>query len=150
MAVCALCGTPMQSVLLSLTAGPCAVFTQGRLECSAVFSVGTSWPSNSSVVRCSPHPISVALLWKWHLRAVWYVNQPAVLSVLFVITYDGPSMHQQVHKNFVRCLGVCVMPPSICMVSEYMAKGSLFHVLTRYGVNGVLCWCCSVSIVVLM
>ena len=37
----------------------------------------------------------------------------------------------QVHPNLVQCIGLCVVPPDICMVSEYMSRGSLFSVLGK-------------------
>ena len=34
------------------------------------------------------------------------------------------------HANIVHCCGICVVPPSICIVTEFMERGSLFRVLT--------------------
>jgi serine/threonine protein kinase len=33
------------------------------------------------------------------------------------------------HPNLLRCLGVAIMPPAACLVTEYCARGSLFEVL---------------------
>ena len=33
------------------------------------------------------------------------------------------------HENVIRCHGVCVMPPAICLVTEYCTFGSLFDFL---------------------
>lgn len=33
------------------------------------------------------------------------------------------------HPNLLRCLGVAIMPPAACLVTEYCARGSLFEVI---------------------
>lgn len=34
------------------------------------------------------------------------------------------------HEHVVKCIGMCVLPPTICIVTEFMERGSLFRILT--------------------
>ena len=36
------------------------------------------------------------------------------------------------HRNLVQSVAVCVVPPSICLVQEFVPRGSLFRVLSHY------------------
>ncbi len=40
------------------------------------------------------------------------------------------------HPNLLRCLGVAIMPPAACLVTEYCARGSLFEVLREAREHG--------------
>jgi len=35
------------------------------------------------------------------------------------------------HPNILRCCGVCIMPPALCLVTEYCSHGSVYHFLQQ-------------------
>lgn len=35
------------------------------------------------------------------------------------------------HPNILRCCGVCIMPPALCLVTEFCGHGSLYHFLQK-------------------
>jgi hypothetical protein len=43
----------------------------------------------------------------------------------------GEMLSQLRHPNVLSLLGVCMAPPAVCMVTEFMERGSLFDVLLR-------------------
>jgi Protein kinase domain len=45
---------------------------------------------------------------------------------------EAAFSHRLQHECIVESIGVCVVPPSICLVQEFMEGGSLFHVLKKY------------------
>lgn len=50
------------------------------------------------------------------------------------------------HSSIVQCHGICIVPPSICIVTEFMERGSLFRVLTveaRFVCASASCLCAS-------
>jgi serine/threonine protein kinase len=45
---------------------------------------------------------------------------------------EAAFSHRLQHECIVESIGVCVIPPSICIVQEFMNGGSLFRVLKHY------------------
>lgn len=45
--------------------------------------------------------------------------------------YEVHVLHSLQHRNVVRCIGVSVMPPAVCLVLEYCPFGSLFDYLHK-------------------
>ena len=39
--------------------------------------------------------------------------------------------------NIVRCEGICIMPPALCMLTEYCQHGSLYDFIHRNGPNSM-------------
>jgi serine/threonine protein kinase len=51
---------------------------------------------------------------------------------------EARTLYSLRHPNILRCLGVCIMPPAICLVTEFCEHGSLFDFLKRYAARGGL------------
>lgn len=62
-------------------------------------------------------------------------------QMLFTIELDSSSirsfcdearvLHSLRHPNVLACRGVCILPPAICLVTEYCEKGSLYEFLKQ-------------------
>jgi tRNA A-37 threonylcarbamoyl transferase component Bud32 len=49
-----------------------------------------------------------------------------------VFAQEAAHSHRLQHECIVECIGVCVMPPSMCIVQEFMNGGSLFRILKKH------------------
>jgi hypothetical protein len=68
-------------------------------------------------------------------------NERVALKMLFVIELTPSSvsdfckeadvLHDLKHPNVIRCMGVSIMPPAVCIVLEYCALGSLYDFLYK-------------------
>eukprot|EP00952_Eustigmatos_sp_NYUAD-ZCMA_P005978 25881-Eustigmatos_ZCMA.PRE.1 len=45
---------------------------------------------------------------------------------------EARILHSLAHPNILACRGVCIMPPALCLVTEFCENGSLFSFLKQY------------------
>jgi serine/threonine protein kinase len=50
-------------------------------------------------------------------------------SALLQIFEESANLSRLEHPNVLRFIGICIRPPNLCIVTEYMSKGSLKRVL---------------------
>jgi len=67
-----------------------------------------------------------------------FLKQKVTDNVMLELRTESAILCELQHPNILRFIGMCVKPPNLCMVAEYLERGSLSHIL--YNMDNHLTW----------
>ena len=80
-------------------------------------------------------------VYKGHLRQSKGKKEIIAIKMLFCVEMSATVINQfgmeirllnsLSHPNVVKCKGICIMPPALCLVTEFCAHGSLYDFLQK-------------------
>eukprot|EP00026_Physarum_polycephalum_P001102 Phypoly_transcript_01103.p1 GENE.Phypoly_transcript_01103~~Phypoly_transcript_01103.p1 ORF type:complete len:774 (+),score=173.32 Phypoly_transcript_01103:1162-3483(+) len=61
-----------------------------------------------------------------------FLKQKVTDNVLLELRTESAILSELQHPNILRFIGMCIKPPNLCLVAEYLERGSLSHVLYNH------------------
>lgn len=61
-----------------------------------------------------------------------FLKQKVADNVMLELRTESAILSELQHPNILKFVGMCVKPPNLCLVAEYLERGSLSHVLYNH------------------